>query len=291
MQLTQDFRNIVYGPHPRQRLDIYSSCINRAASPVYLWLHGGGYTAGDKYNIPHRLVAQLAIAGISVASANYRFSNDPEFLAPLLDAARIVQFLRLHADEYHLDPGRLAVGGNSAGAVSACWLALGPDRARPDADDPVARQSTRVTCVAVTEAQTTADPRAIRTLLPGPVWKVQSLQILLRLTPEQYDDPEQAALLDSLSFLNWVTPDSPPFFLRNMTPDHPLTDELSPNAAIHHPVFGRALRQQMAPQGIECVLRTREDYPGLDDESAEHRQQDDHAAFLMRHLLAPAKKP
>ena len=36
-------------------------------------------------------------AGVNFISANYRLSADPEYLAPLLDAARALQFLRQNA--------------------------------------------------------------------------------------------------------------------------------------------------------------------------------------------------
>ncbi|MCC7518045.1 MAG: alpha/beta hydrolase [Verrucomicrobiae bacterium] len=265
-------------------LDIYASGITARPSPVYLWLHGGGYAGGDKMNVHPRLVARLALAGVSVVSANYRFSDDPELLAPLRDAVRALQFVRAHAAEYRLDPSRIALGGSSAGAASACWIALGPDRARPDSPDPVERQSTRVTCVAVAEAQTTLDPRAIRSLVPGPTWTLEALQKLLRLTPDQYDLPEHAKKLDAIECLAWVSRSSPPFFLRNATPDAPLTPELGIMAGIHHPVFGRALKAKLDPLGIECLLKRREDYPGLDDETLDGRLIDESVAFLVRHL-------
>lgn len=284
MQLLPDHRNLVYGPHPRQMLDIYASGFTGRPSPVYLWLHGGGYSGGDKANVHPRLVARLALAGVSVVSANYRFSDDPEFLAPLHDAARVLQFVRHHAAEYRLDPSRVALGGGSAGAASSCWIALGPDRAQAGSADPIARQSTRVTCVAVAEAQTTLDPRAIRAMVPGPTWTLDALQKLLRLTPDQYDLPEHAKKLDAIECLAWASASSPPFFLRNMTPDAPLTPELGIMPGIHHPVFGRALKAQLAPFGVECVLRRREDYPELGEEALEHRLMDDSAEFLVRHL-------
>jgi acetyl esterase/lipase len=284
MQLLPDHRNLVYGPHPRQMLDIYASGFAARPSPVYLWLHGGGYSGGDKANVPPWLVARLLLAGVSVVSANYRFRDDPEFLAPIRDAVRALQFVRAHAADYRLDPSRIALGGGSAGAASACWIALGPDRADPGSADPVARQSTRVTCVAATEAQTTLDPRAIRALVPGPTWTIESLQELLRLTPEQYDLPEHAAKLDELDLLPRVGAGAPPFFLRNMTPDAPLAPSLGVMAGIHHPVFGRALKAKLDPLGVECVLRRKEDYPGLDPEAALRRQIDESVEFLARHL-------
>ncbi len=53
-------------------------------SPAFGYFHGGGYRGGNKSNIHHRLAARLCMAGITSVSANYRLSDDSEYLAPLL---------------------------------------------------------------------------------------------------------------------------------------------------------------------------------------------------------------
>jgi len=270
MQLHPEHRNIAYGSHKRQVFDIYRG-MGTDPSPAFVYFHGGGYTGGDKSIIHHRLAARLCMEGITFVSANYRLSDDPEFLAPLHDAARVLQFLRQQAADYHLDPAAVGVGGSSAGAASACWLALKPNPG--------------IRCVAVTQAQTTLDPRAIRALIPGPTWRFSSYQKLHRLTPEQYDLPEHAAQLAALDFLADVPADAPPFFLWNRTPDLPLTPDLEPSPGIHHPVFGRALKGKLDPLGIECILRPRESYPNVEGEELEAFLLSDAGDFLVRHLL------
>jgi hypothetical protein len=61
-----------------------------------------------------------------------------------------------------LDPQRVAATGGSAGACTSLWLALHDDLAQPKSDDPIARQSTRLTCAAVFGAQTSLDPIQVR---------------------------------------------------------------------------------------------------------------------------------
>jgi acetyl esterase/lipase len=239
---------------------------------------------GDKSDIHHQLAARLCLEGVTYISANYRFSKDPEYLAPLLDAARVIQFLRHHAADYGLDPSKIAAGGGSAGAASACWLALGQDRAQPQSPDLIARQSTRLQCVAAFQAQTTLDPRAIRQIVPGKTWMIPAFQKLYRLTPDQYDLPEHSKQLDALSFLDWVSADAPPFFFWNTTPDYPLTPDLNPEPGIHHPVFGRALKARLDPFGIECVLQTVEQFPSLKGPALENRFLEGAGDFLLKHL-------
>src|ERR671928_164208 len=79
----------------------------------------------------------------------------PPVKAPLEDAARAIQTLRSKAKEWNLDKTRVGATGGSAGACSSLWLAFHDDMADPKSSDPVARESTRLTCVAVSGAQTT----------------------------------------------------------------------------------------------------------------------------------------
>ena len=94
--------------------------------------------------------------GISVAAINYRFilqamehKVEPPVKGCLHDAARALQTLRSKAKEWNLDPKRVGATGGSAGACTSLWLALHDDLADPKSSDPIARQSSRLTCAAV----------------------------------------------------------------------------------------------------------------------------------------------
>jgi acetyl esterase/lipase len=67
----------------------------------------------------------------------------------MLDGGRAVQFARSKAKEWNIDKARIAATGGSAGAGISLWLAFRDDLADPKSDDPVARESTRLTCAAV----------------------------------------------------------------------------------------------------------------------------------------------
>src|SRR5205814_2253157 len=88
--------------------------------------------------------------------------------APMLDSARAVQFVRSKAAEWHIDPARIALTGQSAGAVISMWIAYRDDMAKPDSADPVERFSTRVTCILPLAAPTTLDPKIILARIGGP---------------------------------------------------------------------------------------------------------------------------
>src|SRR5690606_38153434 len=103
-------------------------------------------------------------AGISIAAITYRLSDDAIAPAQFEDAARAVQFIRSKAGEWTIDPERFAACGGSAGAGLSLWLAFHDDMAKPDSDDPVARQSTRLKCAVVFNGQSSYDPRFTRDL-------------------------------------------------------------------------------------------------------------------------------
>ena len=86
---------------------------------------------------------------------------------PLHDAARALQFVRSKAAEWNLDKTRIGAAGGSAGACSSLWLAFHDDLADPKSDDPIARESTRLWCAAVTGAQTTLDPQQMKAWTPN----------------------------------------------------------------------------------------------------------------------------
>ena len=113
-------------------------------------------------------------AGISVVSVEYRFIPEatadgvvPPVQGPLHDAARALQLVRSKAAEWNIDKARIGASGGSAGACTSLWLAFHPDLADPKNSDPVARESTRLWCAAVSGPQTTLDPQQMKEWTPN----------------------------------------------------------------------------------------------------------------------------
>jgi len=164
-------RDIRYGEHPKQTIDFYKANSDRP-TPLVVYIHGGGWTAGTKNNVAG--LQQFLDAGISVASVEYRFIQDamelgiqPPVRAPLYDAARAIQLLRSRAGELNFDKKRVAYMGGSAGACTSLWLALHDDLADPSSSDPISRESTRPMLIAVTAPQTSLDPQQTRSWIPN----------------------------------------------------------------------------------------------------------------------------
>lgn len=155
--------NVAYGPYgdggsSSQLMDLFVPA-GRQPVPIVLFVHGGGFVGGDKakaYSAPAEIAAYLE-RGIAYGTVNYRLLADQDqdgVLKPLKDVARAVQFVRAHAGLLGLD-GTVVLHGSSAGAGASLWLATHDDLARPESEDVVLRESTRVTAVALSETQAT----------------------------------------------------------------------------------------------------------------------------------------
>lgn len=107
--------------------------------PVVVFLHGGGWrmggrdSAGPAYaGASPTLFERVALAGIAVASVDYRLSAEATWPAPLHDVKAAVRWLRSSGPEAGLDPARIAAWGESAGGHLAALLGLtGPAAGGP----------------------------------------------------------------------------------------------------------------------------------------------------------------
>ena len=106
-------KNLEYGPHgDANKLDLYLPEKAEGSLPLVIWIHGGGWEAGNKEN-PRGL--GLLKLGYAVASINYRLSQEAKYPAQIEDCKAAVRFLRANAKKYNLDPNHFGVFGESAG--------------------------------------------------------------------------------------------------------------------------------------------------------------------------------
>lgn len=113
-------RDLAYVPggHDRQKLDLYLPGTGTNL-PLIVHIHGGAFRAGSKeQGAPVGFLNQ----GYAVASLNYRLSQHARFPAQIEDCKAAVRWLRAHAREHRLDPGRIAAWGASAGGHLAAML-------------------------------------------------------------------------------------------------------------------------------------------------------------------------
>jgi acetyl esterase/lipase len=251
--------NVSYGPDASNKIDFWRANSTEPA-PLVVFIHGGGFRRGDKAEYDKPLLTACLASGISYASINYRLSDVAPYPAQMRDGARAIQFIRSTAAEWNIDPKRIACTGGSAGAGISLWLAFHDDLADPKSADSVARQSTRLACALPTNMQCTYDPREIERIVPGDAYNVAPLKQLhgLPVTFDWHKDTISADLdkrLRDCSPITHLTNDDPPVFAMNN-----LTNEKDGN--IHHPNFGRHLKQQMDQVGIECEFHLVSDFAG-----------------------------
>lgn len=113
-------RDIAFGDHPLQRLDVfYSTPEMGAGKPILIFVHGGGFTRGDKHRPGDFTYDNIMIwaveNGFVGVNTNYRLA--PEFPYPNAteDVASAVAWAREHGAEYGGDPNKIFMWGHSAG--------------------------------------------------------------------------------------------------------------------------------------------------------------------------------
>ncbi|GAA1440341.1 hypothetical protein GCM10009602_12900 [Nocardiopsis tropica] len=104
-------------------LDLYRPASAERPVPVVLWVHGGGWYAGDRTQAPD-LVRRVRASGYAFASIDYRLSDQESFPAQLHDVRAAIRFLRRHAEGLGLDPRAIGVWGGSAGGHLAALAGL-----------------------------------------------------------------------------------------------------------------------------------------------------------------------
>jgi acetyl esterase/lipase len=98
--------------------------------PCVVVLHGGAWMLGSRKDLSAgsrknpSLIEQVAARGYVVATVGYRLAPRSPFPAQIEDARSAVRFLRAHAKDYRIEPGKFAAGGFSAGGHLALLLGL-----------------------------------------------------------------------------------------------------------------------------------------------------------------------
>jgi acetyl esterase/lipase len=94
------------------------------AIPALLWIHGGGYVMGTVDMNDPAVQSMVSVVGCAVAAVDYRLAPETAYPGAVEDCYAALKWLSTHADELHIDPTRIAIGGGSAGGGLAAGLAL-----------------------------------------------------------------------------------------------------------------------------------------------------------------------
>lgn len=247
-------KNIKYGPHERNVLDLYPAR-SSTPTPLVVYIHGGGFVSGDKNWVGKDVIKTCHENGVSVAAINYRYIKHAALQAIMRDAARSIQFLRYHAEKYNIDKSRIASYGGSAGGGISLWLGFHDDLADAKKADPVLRESSRLTAVCSITGQYSYDFARWPDLLGrspkesdnnGGYYYYYWLK-----GPDEVDSPKGKKIRADMDMYAMLDKGDCPVFL--YTDSNIGLDQMrNHDDYIHHPKHHLAIKQRCDEVGLEC---------------------------------------
>jgi acetyl esterase/lipase len=204
-------------------------------------------------------------SGVAFAAINYRFrylpgsdTSDPQRAGIqniLRDAARAIQFVRHNCEDYNIDDDRIACYGGSAGAGTSIWLAFHDDLADPNNEDPVLRQSSRISAAGMLAGQYTYDMEqwdddfADRggDLLATHGGKEEDIALFFGMN---YADYLKSDVRDDVDMRGLISSDDPPVFALTGGPDQEIADV---GIYYHHPRHAMLIEKRCKKVGVNVV--------------------------------------
>jgi acetyl esterase/lipase len=117
-------RDLRYGRGPDERFDLFLPPPGTPRRPLLVvWVHGGGFVAGDKSSVANWLQV-IAGRGYPVVSVEYERGAGGAYPRPVRQANAAIAHVQAQATALGVDPSALVLGGDSAGAHIASQLAL-----------------------------------------------------------------------------------------------------------------------------------------------------------------------
>lgn len=252
-----DLINERYGPHERHVFDFWMTNGNKPA-PLIIFIHGGGFIRGDKSLLyESSYLDKLINKGFAVAGMNYRFIHQDEaaILTSLNDIKYFIQYVRYHAERLNIDKERIGAFGGSAGGAASLWLAFSPEMAEPESDDPIFRESTRVSCVGAMATPSTLDLFQWKEILNLPEFTQRDIKEMLALygldKEEELYTEKTAEIRKKVDMLGLMSPDDPEFYVYNNEKGG--IPEGKGHAG-HHPDHARVLKVRAEEAGVSSVI-------------------------------------
>jgi alpha-L-fucosidase 2 len=180
-----------------------------------IYVHGGGFTGGDKKSVPKPLLDLLPPAGFNLFSINYRLAPKYTFPAETDDVEQAVHYVKVHAAEYRVDPGRIALIGASAGGHLVSFVGANHQPENRVAavvsfygeHDLVSRTRPQTDCAMGGHIRHTDEPQPCLS---------DGLKALLGINDL---NPTTAKIIQGASPITYVSRDMPPYLLIHGTKD------------------------------------------------------------------------
>jgi acetyl esterase/lipase len=124
-------RDVKYGPAERHLLDVFTPETTATLRPVLIYIHGGGFVAGNK-RAPggpfyDNIMLWAVKSGFVGVNATYRLAPQSPWPAGPEDLAAVVQWVSSNIAERGGDPSRIYLMGQSAGAVHVAGYVSHPE--------------------------------------------------------------------------------------------------------------------------------------------------------------------
>jgi hypothetical protein len=220
-----------------------------------VWFGGFWEPAKHVPDLDKFLPAGVAVVGVESRTLTDAMNDkaNPPIAYPMDDACRAVQFVRMNATRWNIDPDRIATGGGSQGALPALYVGCVPDRADLKSVDPVLRESTKVACVAAYRSQPSIDPRRMQEWVPGVKWgapafgvgfdeslarRDEYLPVILRYSPENLLHRGSAAI----------------YFENNWGLTQP-ADIKEADYKVHSPAWGLGFKKMADKAGVTSLIK------------------------------------
>ena len=201
-------KNISYGEHERNVLDVWRTTTTPSNAPVMLYFHGGSWLFGDKKDQGRPMLHEMVKRGWVVVTANYRLAPGSPMPAQIEDATRVLSWVKKNIASYGGDSQRVVVSGGSAGGHLAALLCLttNDETWRPKDATGVTDWSVRGCIPYYGVLEMTGDETHWNGHGKGLLYLLEN-----RVVKQKYQ--ENVALYESLSPMHRVTADSPPFLV------------------------------------------------------------------------------
>ena len=133
----QIFPNVTYlvANNYEDKVDIYQRRDAAGPEPTLIYIHGGGWVGGTKEAAFMSVMPWLEM-GWNVVNVEYRLARISQAPAAVEDCLCALKWVVSHAAQYHVDPAKLVVSGDSAGGHLSLMVGMTPDSAGLDRECP-----------------------------------------------------------------------------------------------------------------------------------------------------------
>ena len=123
-------KDLLYGSHPRQVLDIYHQADLNSPAPVVIFVHGGAFVRGEKDANDHiysNFLTYFVRHGFVGINLEYRHATEAQFPEGSKDIESGVAWVVEHAKELNINPKKIFLVGHSAGGTHVASYVMDPN--------------------------------------------------------------------------------------------------------------------------------------------------------------------